>query len=92
MNNNTLDIFDLYLFDLDGTLVNTELIHNRAYNETFKYFNINEHLDFETYCKYAHYDNEYFKEHINALINIYISLYNYYCTYYNTNKQIIHIN
>lgn len=86
MNNNTLDIFDLYLFDLDGTLVNTELIHNRAYNETFKYFNINEHLDFETYCKYAHYDNEYFKEHINALINRYNLTINYNI-FYNKKKE-----
>ena len=68
MNNNTLDIFDLYLFDMDGTLVNTEHLHNRAYNKTMKFFNINEELDFKTYCKYAHYDDEYFKEHINDLI------------------------
>ena len=77
MNNNTLDIFDLYLFDMDGTLVNTEHLHNRAYNKTLKFFNINEELDFKTYCKYAHYDDEYFKEHINDLITKYNLNINY---------------
>jgi D-arabinose 5-phosphate isomerase GutQ/beta-phosphoglucomutase-like phosphatase (HAD superfamily)/choline kinase len=64
MNN----LFDLYLFDLDGTIVNTEHIHNMAYNMSFKFFNIIETLTFDKYCEIAHYDNIYFKDYIDGLI------------------------
>ena len=31
-------IFDLYIFDLDGTLINTEILHYDAYKETLEHF------------------------------------------------------
>jgi D-arabinose 5-phosphate isomerase GutQ/beta-phosphoglucomutase-like phosphatase (HAD superfamily)/choline kinase len=46
--------YDLYLFDLDGTLINTETLHQDAYNQAFKYYNIDINLTNNDYCKYAH--------------------------------------
>lgn len=46
--------FDLFLFDLDGLLVNTEPLHYRCYQEAFQ--ERKEHLpvDFDEYCRLAH--------------------------------------
>jgi HAD superfamily hydrolase (TIGR01509 family) len=52
-----MDYFDLFCFDMDGTLINTEHLNHMAYNKTFELFNIPITLSFGDYCKYAHYDD-----------------------------------
>lgn len=46
--------YDLYLFDFDGLLVNTEDIHMRAYEEMLKRRGLQLDWDFKTYAEYAH--------------------------------------
>ncbi len=62
--------YDLYLFDLDGTLINTEELHCNAYNLALKYFNIDYQFDFNNYCKYAHYSDKSMKDFIESNYNI----------------------
>lgn len=68
--------FDLFLFDLDGTLVNTEHLHNMAYNMAFKHYNIPVSWTFDEYCHYAHYDDISIKNHISNYTDNYANVYN----------------
>lgn len=56
-----LDQFDFFFFDFDGVLVNTELLHAQAYDETFATYGQSLDWDFPTYCKYAHHSTEALK-------------------------------
>lgn len=47
--------FDLFLFDFDGLLVNTEILHFRAYKETLASYGIPFDWSFDRYCSAAHY-------------------------------------
>ena len=50
--------YQLFLFDFDGLLVNTEEIHFAAYQRMLKRRGYNLPWDFPRYCKAAHYDSE----------------------------------
>lgn len=56
--------YQLFLFDFDGLLVNTEEIHFLAYKRmcTDRGFNLD--WDFNRYCQAAHYQSEAVKEQI----------------------------
>lgn len=51
----------MFLFDLDGLLVNTEEIHYHAYREMLKGQGFALPWDFKTYCMNAHYGTEKLK-------------------------------
>lgn len=59
-----MESYDLFLFDLDGTLVNTEHLHYNAYQLAFKYYNIPVDLTFMDYCKYTHFDDTSLRKYI----------------------------
>jgi D-arabinose 5-phosphate isomerase GutQ/beta-phosphoglucomutase-like phosphatase (HAD superfamily)/NDP-sugar pyrophosphorylase family protein len=59
-----MDTFDLFLFDMDGTLVNTENLHYKAYQQAFNYFKIPIGLTFDEYCKYAHYNESLMENYV----------------------------
>lgn len=48
--------YQLFLFDFDGLLVNTEEIHYLAYKQMLAARNINFNWSFERYCEAAHYE------------------------------------
>lgn len=59
--------YDLFLFDFDGLLVNTEAIHYLAYKEMMRKRGVYFTWTFERYCSSAHYAtstfrNDLFKE------------------------------
>lgn len=63
--------YQLFLFDFDGLLVNTEEIHYQAYQRMCAQRGINMDLSFENYCKIAHYSSEGLSE---QLYNLYPNL------------------
>ncbi|MCB1148956.1 MAG: HAD family phosphatase [Chlamydiia bacterium] len=54
--------YDLFLFDFDGLLVNTEEIHYGAYKRTFEARGYRMKWDFAEYIRIAHYSSEGLKE------------------------------
>lgn len=56
--------YQLFLFDFDGLLVNTEEIHYRAYLDMCKGRGFDLPWNFERYCFMAHYDSEKLKNSI----------------------------
>lgn len=58
--------FQLFLFDFDGLLVNTEEIHYLAYQRMCANRGFDLDWDFESYCKIAHYSAEGLREKIYA--------------------------
>ncbi|MEX0962118.1 MAG: HAD family phosphatase [Simkaniaceae bacterium] len=48
--------YDLFLFDFDGLLVNTEPLHFEAYKSTLQKMGYSLSWDFNLYCNYAHRD------------------------------------
>lgn len=56
--------YQLFLFDLDGLLVNTEEIHFQAYQRALLKRGIRLNWDFKKYCSYAHYTSEGVKERL----------------------------
>ena len=61
--------FDLFLFDLDGTLINTEDLHYQSYKESLEYFKYTKEFTFDDYCKIVHYNDELFKSFIYTELN-----------------------
>jgi len=59
-----IDQYQLFLFDFDGLLVNTEKIHYQAYINMCKNRGYEFDLDFPSYCKIAHYSSEGLSETI----------------------------
>jgi beta-phosphoglucomutase-like phosphatase (HAD superfamily) len=52
---NILESYDLFIFDLDDTLLMTEKIHNKAWNITLsKYLKKDFYIDFSEYCSIFH--------------------------------------
>ncbi len=51
---NTLEHYQVYLFDFDGLLVNTESFHYRAYCKMFEQRGLELDWDFFRYCQAAH--------------------------------------
>lgn len=58
--------YQLFLFDLDGLLVNTEEIHYLAYKRIFADRGFDLDWDFAEYCQAAHYESDGFKQKIYA--------------------------
>lgn len=56
--------FQLFLFDFDGLLVNTEELHFMAYKRMCANRGFQLNWDFNRYCQAAHYDAFRLKEHI----------------------------
>lgn len=50
--------YQLFLFDLDGLLVNTESLHYLAYKNMLQARNLNLPWDFSRYCMTAHYHSD----------------------------------
>lgn len=50
--------FNLFLFDFDGLLVNTEEIHFLAYKNMCAHYGIDLNWDFNRYCQSAHYNSD----------------------------------
>ena len=73
-----IDDYDIFIFDFDGTILNTEPYHFKAYLKTFKDINIdfNFDLDFNKYCKMLHnVDKTEFNSLLNKYTIDYIKLY-----------------
>lgn len=60
--------FDLFLFDFDGLLVNTEHLHYTAYKELFSRHGAQLDWDFTTYCLEAHFDVERFRTKVFEIL------------------------
>lgn len=58
--------YQLFLFDFDGLLVNTEEAHYLAYKRMCSDRGINLDWDFNRYCQSAHYDADALRIHIYA--------------------------
>lgn len=58
--------YDLFLFDFDGLLVNTEELHYLAYKKACADRGVHLDWSFDTYCKIAHYTSEGLRERIFA--------------------------
>lgn len=56
--------YQLFLFDFDGLLVNTEEQHYEAYRRMLKKRGVEFGWSFAKYCKSAHYASEKFKEEL----------------------------
>ncbi len=59
--------FQLFLFDLDGLLVNTENIHYQAYIDMLKRRGFNLDWSFLKFCTVAHFDDNSLKDGIYAV-------------------------
>ena len=59
-----IDDYQLVLLDFDGLLVDTEQVHYRAYQEMCAAHGCDLDIDFPTYCRYAHYSAEAFRNAI----------------------------
>lgn len=63
---NWIHHYQLFLFDFDGLLVNTEELHFMAYKKMCSAFGYRLEWDFETYCQAAHYSSEALRDRIYA--------------------------
>lgn len=61
---NWIHDYQLFLFDFDGLLVNTEEIHYLAYKRMFADRGFNLHWDFDYYCRLAHYSSDGLRKEI----------------------------
>ena len=61
-----IEDYQLFLFDLDGLLVNTEEIHFTAYKKMCEARGYKLPWDFARYCQEAHYDSEKLKNSLYA--------------------------
>ena len=68
---NLLD-FELFIFDFDGTIMDTEKYHCKAWNKALsEYKKENIILEFTDYQKHFHnLDPNYIKNHINYLFSL----------------------
>jgi beta-phosphoglucomutase len=64
--------YQLFLFDFDGLLVNTEELHYLAYKQMCQQFGVELDWSFERYCCAAHYDSDAVR---NQLYGQYPELY-----------------
>lgn len=58
--------YQLFLFDFDGLLVNTEELHYLAYKRMMTDNGLNLEWDFNRYCQIAHYEHDGIKKQIFA--------------------------
>jgi len=83
--NNIFNInnYDVFIFDFDGTILDTEKYHYEAYVKAFKDFDINFEIDIQNYFKYLHNIdksdfNELLKNHNIKLEDLYVKKSAYY--------------
>ena len=86
--------YDLFLFDLDGTIINTEEIHFKAYKETLKKYGYNNEFTFIDYCKLCHFDDITMQHFVETNLNIFYEKFyqtkkNIYLSYLNTSLSLI---
>jgi len=62
-----IDAFHLFLFDLDGLLVNTENIHYQAYINMLKRRGFNLDWTFLKFCEVAHFTDDSLQEGVYAV-------------------------
>jgi len=62
-----LEKWQIFLFDFDGTLVNTEKLHWQAYLKTCKQFDLDFTIDFPNYCALAHTSDRALRDQLCAL-------------------------
>ena len=73
-----IDDYDVFIFDFDGTILNTEPYHFKAYLKSFQDLGVdfNFDLDFNKYCKMLHnIDRTEFNSVLNKYTIDYIKLY-----------------
>lgn len=56
--------YQLFLFDFDGLLVDTEYLHYRAYKEMLAKRGFQLDWNFAEYCRAAHFDSDALKRHL----------------------------
>lgn len=66
---NTFSIFDTFIFDFDGLLVNTEQIHYQSYLDMIKNEGFFLDWDFTTYLRFALHSTEALKNAVYASVN-----------------------
>jgi HAD superfamily hydrolase (TIGR01509 family) len=69
--------YSLYLFDLDGTLITSELLHYKSYKLAIQKYNINIDFSYKDYVKLAHGINSTFKTIIKAYVNDFDEFYKF---------------
>ena len=74
--------YDLFLFDLDGTLINTEEIHYQAYLESLIKYGYTLTFTFDDYCKICHLDDIAMQKFVENNLNI------IYEKFYQTKRSI----
>lgn len=74
--------YDLFLFDLDGTLINTEEIHYQSYKESLIQYGYDKEFTFDDYCKICHLDDIAMQKFVETNLNI------IYEKFYQTKKTI----
>lgn len=57
-----IDQYQLFLFDFDGLLVNTEQFHYLAYRKMCEERGVKMEMPFEEYCTHAHYEDDGLKK------------------------------
>lgn len=72
-----MENFDLFLFDLDGTIIDSEKLHYRSYKLALEHFNVKIKFDYDDYVKLLHCDNSQFKNFIHNYMNDSIKFYEY---------------
>lgn len=84
--------YQLFLFDFDGLLVNTEEIHFKAYCNMCARYGFKLEWTFDRYCKIAHYSAEGLKEEIyRDLPKLYTLEPNWDVLYAYKKQQVIHL-
>ena len=89
--------YDLFIFDFDGTIFDTEHIHFRTWIETLENYIDVSKININTYFKYYHTLEKYkFKEYLNDNYNInsdkYDILYKEKCELYIEKIKVIDVN
>jgi beta-phosphoglucomutase-like phosphatase (HAD superfamily) len=74
--------YDLFLFDLDGTLINTEDIHYQSYLEALINYGYQKEFTFNDYCRICHLDDIAMQQFVELNLNI------VYEKFYQTKKTI----
>ncbi|HRW58998.1 MAG TPA: HAD family phosphatase [Chlamydiales bacterium] len=57
-------LYDAFLFDFDGLLVDSERLHYKAYMMMFQKKGLFLDWDFDVFCNYAHVDSDYFQKNV----------------------------
>ena len=83
-NFNFIKNYDLFLFDLDGTLIDSEKLHYDSYKKSIIHFKIPLNFEYNDYVKLCHSPDNIFKK--------FIELYNNYDDFHNYKESIFERN